>query len=650
MANINYGDNGVITKYLQYFLRDNYSDVMKMSWSYDEYTHNKLLEYLDTPNYITSNEILDHMLSLEFDVQSSIYERLRFPFEYMQNHIEENTVVFFLKNPLTIEGYMDSDFPNPANNPHKLFKALIPILSKMYDSVKEFVETNGWRIAEYPSLYKEITTITEDNINDLESITVVFKTKTPTNLFPHFDFRYMVNYFNNKYVNNYDVNNNLFMKSSNYRVALLKCKPNDTFIISHGYTYSIPIKVGYCESKLEDVIDTLYTSTNMTSLKIQGMSENNLHKFLPSIPMVVKVPNDKNYQTLLIVIPKLKYTKQDNIQTQSPLMFSDVYMRVGDINNDGDIDEIDRLIYACQRPQDVGRSDIIYFNTSYSRFIALCECIEDKYEKLTLVNGNETKYNNFILSKTYDEYGNVVYNIDNIVKHLRFLCNGTDIEFKRYLINGEINYKIIIGDNLSSRCIKILNDNNFSIQNFDTYLNDTSIDSLVKNYIYDTNEGYALSQNPTSKGTEVICGKNMTSNNLLVIKANPYDNITGIENPCYKIIYGSHNTDDVLSLPLSDFKENAWMVRNEFISAILDYVTNQYSRQEDISYLYKLIATSNSTILSNDEYIYTEKLREFIRDLQIKIKTPFSFGYANGIVYDTLYSDTYNDYAKRNNK
>ena len=314
----------------------------------------------------------------------------------------------------------------------------------------------------------------------------------------------------------------------------------------------------------------------MTSLKIQGMSENNLHKFLPSIPMVVKVPNDKNYQTLLIVIPKLKYTKQDNIQTQSPLMFSDVYMRVGDINNDGDIDEIDRLIYACQRPQDVGRSDIIYFNTSYSRFIALCECIEDKYEKLTLVNGNETKYNNFILSKTYDEYGNVVYNIDNIVKHLRFLCNGTDIEFKRYLINGEINYKIIIGDNLSSRCIKILNDNNFSIQNFDTYLNDTSIDSLVKNYIYDTNEGYALSQNPTSKGTEVICGKNMTSNNLLVIKANPYDNITGIENPCYKIIYGSHNTDDVLSLPLSDFKENAWMVRNEFISAILEKAYKMY--------------------------------------------------------------------------
>ena len=88
------------------------------------------------------------------------------------------------------------------------------------------------------------------------------------------------------------------------------------------------------------------------------------------------------------------------------------------------------------------------------------------------------------------------------------------------------------------------------------------------------------------------------------------------------------------------------MVRTEFISAILDYLTNPYSNQEDIAYLYKLIqATNEGKILSSHPYIYTDKLKDFIRDLQLKIKSPFSLGYANGIVYDTLFSDAYNNYV-----
>lgn len=650
MNNINYGNNSLTTKYLQYFLRDNYSDVMKMSWNYDEYTHQKLLEYLDTPNYISSNDLLSHLKDVVAEINTSGYESLTKPFSFMQNHIEENTVVFFAKNPLTIEGYSDSDYPLNYVNPHKIFKALIPVLSSVYNEVNEYCIENGWRIAEYPDLFRDISTLTDselEKINELESITVVLKTKTPTNVFPHYDLRYMVNYFNNTYVNNYNINNNLFQKSGEYRVALIKCNPGDTFIISHGYTYSIPIKVGYSTSEVGDVIDTLYTAKNITALKVQGMDVNNLDKFIPGIPMMVTVPkNNEPYKTLLIVIPKLKYSKTVDIQTQTPLSFTDSYLMVGDLNNDGVIDEIDRLIYACQRPQDFGLNDVVYFNYDYSRYKTLCECVEEKYNKLFLCNGEEKKYNNSVLGYFYDANNNKVNNIDNIVKHLEFLCNGTDITFQRYLINGDINYRIIIGNTMSAKNMSVLTENNVTTQTFDLYLNDTSVDSTLKYYIFDTGNGYGISKYPVSSGTNIICGNNMTSNNILVIKSNPYDELDELDEPCYKIIYGSHNTEDNLSLPISDFKNNAWMVRTEFISAILDYLTNPYSNQEDIAYLYKLIqATNEGKILSSHPYIYTDKLKDFIRDLQLKIKSPFSLGYANGIVYDTLFSDAYNNYV-----
>jgi len=656
--NINYGDTGIMVNYLQYFLRDNYSNTTRLSWIYDEYTHKKFIEYLDLPNAIYSNTLVEYLKSLRFSAPLEPDLRvLAEPFNAMQCHIEDDIVVFLMKDPKSIEGY------NPDSREDELkvkrFKAIIPILKTLYNDVVKITEEYGWRVAEYPDLYRNIDVTNWNDIVDLESVLVVLKKQTPTNIFPHFDIRYMINYFNNDYVNNYLVSNSYFQKSSNYRVGFVECNSGDKFIIAHNYTYSIPIKIGYCELKKSDIIDKLYTSSNLASIQIRGMDDEPT-KVIPGVPILAEIPESENgYKTMLILIPNTRYTKQFDEQSQIPLSFVDTEYLVGDLNDDGEIDEIDRLIYSCQRPNDMGYDDFYYFNQNYDRYANLCKCIEEKYKKLFLSNVNEyhewkkSQYNNEELYYL-DSGGYVYYNIDTIVQHLRFLCSGSDVVFTRYLINGMVNYKITIGNNQSAINMEILNSYNdgrgFPVSSFDNYLGNLQSDTL-ENYIYDTDVGtHAVSSNSNSVGLKLVCGSEMTTNNLLVIKTNPYDNITD----CSKILNGSHNSEDgTLSLPISDFKGNPWMVREEIFTALLDMLINPYSNQEDINFVYKLISEQNGTgeefssFKFPDRYVYCDELKQYIKELQIINKSNFSLGYFDMTAYSVLYDLAYQNYLNK---
>ena len=103
---INYGDTGMMVNYLQYFLRDNYLDITKMSQVYDEYTHKKLINYLDIPNSEEPEQLVEKLKTIEYDgALTSITQALRYPFNAMQYHIEDDSIIFIMKNPNTVEGF-----------------------------------------------------------------------------------------------------------------------------------------------------------------------------------------------------------------------------------------------------------------------------------------------------------------------------------------------------------------------------------------------------------------------------------------------------------------------------------------------------------------------------------------------------------------
>ena len=649
MGNINYQDTGLTIQYLQYFLHDNYTSTTRMSGIYDEYTHNKLKEYLDMPNILDYTELIPIIQNVFLTTtDGNNNEQHIYPFQMMQVHGEENTIVFFMKNPKTIKGYSD-DNPYDEKN-FETFKKLTPYLRTVYDDVYDIIEADGWRIAEYPSMYFDTDEITEDVVNDLSSITVVFKHKTPTNIFPHYDIRYMINYFNNNYINNLEVLSGYFRKSNKYRVALVNCKPNDTFVIAHGYSYSIPFKVGFSTQNENDIKDIVYTSNNNASLTIHKIEDYKIDKFLPGVPTLITVPEGRDYQTMLIVIPYLSYTQQINVDEQTPMSYIDTKLKLGDINNDGEIDEIDRLIYACLNPQDMGVEDgIYYFNEYYDRYRQLCDCIVKKYETFFVANGSKTQYNNTFIYDT--SIPNNVANIDVLINHIQFFCSGSNIKFQRSIINNNINYKITIDDyGQAIKNVETLKTNNISVGFYDLYLAQSESEkslSILNQYLMDNNDGsYDLTKYSAGNGVRIICKSGMSSNNLLVIKTNPDDDIKD----CSKILNGIHNPDDnkTLILPISDFKTNPWMVREEFIQAMLENLINPYSVHEDIAYIYYLSETEGNSLLrgkfGTDKFVFTKELKDYLQQIQVGVNSPFALGYFDRTAYSELFKSAYETY------
>lgn len=640
--NINYNDKGLLVQYLQYFLHDNYTSTIRMSGTYDEYTHKKLKEYLDMPNLTDYTELIPILQNIDSGL---IGGDLQYPFKAMQVHGEENSIVFYMKNPKAIKGYTEE---NDTTGEYEKFKRLAPVLRTVYKPFNEVVESNGWRIAEYPSMYYNSNDIDEVVLSDLTSIAVVLRHKTPTNIFPHHDIRYMINYFNNDYINNVEVQSKYFHKSSKYRIALVNCQVGDTFVIGHGYSYSIPIKIGFSTEKIDDIKDVIYTSKNNASLKIYKITDNTISRLMPGTPTLITVPSDYEYKTMLIETPYLSYTQQINVDEQTPMSYIDTGLRLGDINNDGSIDEIDRLIFACQRPNEMGVGDgVFYFSTSYDRYKQLCQCVKDRYEKLFIANSQELQYNT-----TYSYNGEDLVGIDKLVNHLQFFCKGSNIQFQRSLINGEINYKITVnnyGQSIKNMTILNSNEYNTTVADFDLYMTDTSQDSILKYYIYDDSDsdiGYGLSKSTASNGVRIICKSTMSANNLLVIKTNPDDNIRD----CSKILNGNYNNEDgTLILPVFDFPNNPWMVREEFIEAMLEYLVNPYSVQEDIAYIYYLSETEDNQLLrgkfGENKFIFTDELREYLKSVQISSNSPFALGYFNKTAYSEMFRSAYDTYV-----
>ena len=612
--NINYNDSNCIVDYLQYYLHQNYSKVLSITGSYDEYTHKHLLKYLDTPNTSSPQDLIKELLN----VVSNDYYGIS-PITNVRYHIDLSTVVFHLKKPDVI--YPNSDFVFRLNAlSNESFK------DKFYSTALNM----GWRVTEYPDSYINVSAIDYDLIKDRNSINIVIKKLSTTDSFPKYSARYMVNYFNDDYINNMDFSENYFHKSDKYRIAVISCSPGDTFILAHSYSFSIPLGVGFSTSSVSEITDTLYTSTNMTSLRIGRLFE--MPRVVPGEPIILHVPN--GYNSILIRLPMHKYSEYNK---SSPLSYINTGMQLGDINNDGNIDEIDLMIYSCLRNNS-------YFDTNYYRYSELINCIRNTYQNKHSSNVEEDnipgKYNYESISEN---------DIDNIVSHIKYLSRGSDLSFRRYIIDNTVKYKIVLGDMQSSINYEVLSSNSDSgegitVEQFEKYVTNDSQQSKLKQYLYDekTPSGviYKITSNIKDSHIE-LTEKSSVLCSILAVKTDPADNIKY----CNQVISGCNNdVNGTLSLPILDFQDNQWMVHSKFISVILDMFISDYSDPDDIAYVHNLIASDNfnDAPYLGEKYEYTEELRKYIQKIQITAKCMFSLGYVDASVDNILYDNYIN--------
>ena len=119
--NIKLGDSGWRIKYLQTFLKENYSNSVCVTGVYDKYTHNALINYLHSPDVISISD----MRTL------------------LDNSIEDLSKYFIVYE--TVDGLL--------YKAKSSMQFIVDYLSSIYKQIVDIAENNGWTVSNFV-LYK----------------------------------------------------------------------------------------------------------------------------------------------------------------------------------------------------------------------------------------------------------------------------------------------------------------------------------------------------------------------------------------------------------------------------------------------------------------------------------------------------------------
>ena len=211
--NIHYGDEGMIIKYIQFFLQENYSRSIIPSGIYDMETHRNLLEYLRLSNL----ELNPHTVRIK--LQEQIPELGK----YFVSTTEAETITFTAKGTVKTVLYDDVTYYDFLTNEKE----------KIYKAVSDL----GWTVEKY------------SNVNsNTEKYTITITTSNRRNYFPNHEMLYFVNSFLNQYIYKMKFDGIRFAKDleNKYRLAVIPCEPNTRYTIYHGYNADITFLLGFC--------------------------------------------------------------------------------------------------------------------------------------------------------------------------------------------------------------------------------------------------------------------------------------------------------------------------------------------------------------------------------------------------------------------
>lgn len=343
--NINFGTNNYIVRYLQTFLKDNYSKELVVTGIFNEDTHNALINYLNLPN-------VEQM----FDVEKDLLDK--FP--------DLNRLFFITRN--------NDEFLFTSK---VIDKETSDYITLMISKIRSFLESVGWIVEEYKEnvnwnydingddsvddmdsrlLYSYIyngTQLTPEQLEKLDvnndgivdkddlkllndylindKLFIRIKSSGRENYFPNKDMIPMINLFPGTFLYNkafrggkktQDFIDDDETKSN--KICLIKCDPDMQYTIAHGSKETSKLIIGSYTGK----------RTNLSATKVKNVKEIDL---VSGDPYVYTTTSDATYLVIQCSSTMGHISKPKAIT---------IPIKLGDINFDGKIDELDKKLLA----------------------------------------------------------------------------------------------------------------------------------------------------------------------------------------------------------------------------------------------------------------------------------------------------------------
>lgn len=314
-THINFNDEGLIIDNLQIFLRENECPTLCLSGVYDSATHKSLIRYLKKPN-----------TESVYTVRDRIHAKFTYREEMPPHKLVDGGGILNFDNECT--PYQITYRTKPTNT---YYSNGIKFISEHIEELSEYVKTLGWSVTQYSTFGKGSTVA-----NRLAAEIVISKTGI-TNRFPNADVLPMINLFEGLYIyNKCFISSTTFehyiSDNSNYKIAVIPCKPGDSFTIAHGYSAACEIAVAYSEASIYEIKKAgHYVEHVVSRLDNSSNGAVNVGKHI-----VYDVPKDSSARYLLVQMPY-----RDDLtayQTQKTII------HLGDVNQDGKVDAQDVMM------------------------------------------------------------------------------------------------------------------------------------------------------------------------------------------------------------------------------------------------------------------------------------------------------------------
>lgn len=212
--NIKYGDSNLTVRYLEAFLQEEYNNTLRVSGIYDTYTHNNLIEYINLPKVVSSEEMYDALLSQYSQIPIDIngvteYKSITYCFAIVRT---VNTITCSSKS---------------VNKPDDLVEQAMRYImdANTQPSLLEFAKEYGWDLT---------TFISYVDTNSTDEYRIVLTQSTRNNLIP-LDVCSLVNLSTEDFMFDSKIEGNVISTDTSYCTMIIPCKPNTEYIICHRF-------------------------------------------------------------------------------------------------------------------------------------------------------------------------------------------------------------------------------------------------------------------------------------------------------------------------------------------------------------------------------------------------------------------------------
>lgn len=350
--NICFNDNNLMVSYIQAFLRENYSNSVLPTNVYDLQTHEALINYLQQPNVKEMNEA-EHEYIEKFPELKTMFV-MTFGADsitFTCKKINKNTSDFIVNNldlfkevsyniGWKVDSYNDYvDYSFDINKDESVDNTDRLLLQKYLESgigmTEEQIENSDFNIDGRVD-YDDYNLLV-DFINN-KKLYITFKRQDRINYFPNKDMLKFINLFSNDYYFYKAINDeqsqgqvhNSF--TGKYKVCAIKCKPGTTYTIAHSSALTQRLVIASMANnkrnldvnRLYNVVDTVVNPGNAITYTTSAENDSR---------------TSRDAQYILIQCAS-------NIEDYSSLQEVVIPLALGDINQDGNIDSVDRKLLA----------------------------------------------------------------------------------------------------------------------------------------------------------------------------------------------------------------------------------------------------------------------------------------------------------------